>query len=159
MLFCHAVETCDKSSLAILWSFAESLKSTAALSEGIAKLHRLVGVLYNVAVTYVEAKEKAMQDQSLSAIESEFDMYLGQLGLIHPTDDPIGNMVIFPDSHVGDGGLDSQTPPASSVTTTPGASRGPVGGWFAGSKYMMKLLEEGGLSGFNRNEYWDTSMG
>ena len=100
-----------------------------------------------------------MQDQSLSVVGNEFDMYLGQLGLIPPMDDSMGNIPTFPDIHVDGGGLNSQTPPASSVTATAGPSGGPLGGWFAGSRYMMKLLEDGSLYEFDTNEYWDTSMG
>lgn len=142
VMFCHTIETSDREALACMGSFVVSLESTLAHSEGVQKLHRLVNVLYNVADTYIEAKDKANRDQNLSPIGNEFDMYLGQLGFA-PVDETMAN--------TGAVGADGEVMPnlatmAASQNPGPGGS---LGGWFSGNKYMMELLEEDGLNQFN----------
>lgn len=78
--------------------------------------------MYNVAGLYVEAKAKQEQDHGMTLVGNDFDMYLGQLGLVPQA---------VPQADIVGGGADSEMAAASNL-----------GDWFSGGRDMMSLLEE-----------------
>lgn len=97
------------------------------MSQAIEKLHRLCKVLYQVAALYVEAKAQQQQDQDMSMVGNDFDMYLSQLGFIsqqHLSESTVAG---------GEFGLGD----------VPVVNQGPqLGDWFSGNRYVMGLMEE-----------------
>jgi hypothetical protein len=132
VIFCHIIETANVEDLNRLRDFIESLQSVCTVSEGVEKLHRLFQVLYNVASLYLEAKVQQQQDQDMTPIGNEFDVYLSALGLM-PLDENMSGGAV---------GIDAG-PPAAGVNQTT-----QLGDWFSGNRHMMGLLEED-LSQFN----------
>ncbi|KAB8234773.1 hypothetical protein BDV23DRAFT_30138 [Aspergillus alliaceus] len=143
VLFCHVIESSSYADLTRLEDFVNSLQPNCALSEAIAKMHRLCQVLSNVAKLYVEAKAQAQtqENEALASVGQEFDVYLSALGLA-PTQaeagDPRWNGPT-PESGPISGDLREGTegqgfPPAMLQTT--------LGSWFSGNQHMMGLLEE-----------------
>ncbi|KAG7102398.1 hypothetical protein HYQ44_018208 [Verticillium longisporum] len=123
VLFCHVIETSSAEDLKRLYEFADSLGGASPISEPVQKLHRLCQVLYNVALTYVEAK--AQQPAANQApINEEFDMYLSALGF--PP-----NELLAPGTGV-EAGAAAQTAVQSEQ----------LANWFSGNQQMMGLLEE-----------------
>lgn len=112
------------------------------MSQAIEKLHRLCKVLYQVAALYVDAKAQQQQDQDMSIVGNDFDIYLSQLGFIsqqHPSDsaDTGGDF--------GFGGV-------------PDVNQAPrLGDWFSGNRYIMGLVEDD-LLDFNPG-VWSTTTG
>lgn len=80
------IETCSLPDLGTIQSFVKSLQRAQGSSETIGKLHRLCQVICDIATLYVEAKSQQQDDQTMAPIGDEFEMYLGQLGMI-PTQD------------------------------------------------------------------------
>ncbi|KAF3354526.1 hypothetical protein VdG1_07455 [Verticillium dahliae VDG1] len=123
VLFCHVIETSSAEDLKRLYEFADSLGGASPISEPVQKLHRLCQVLYNVALTYVEAK--AQQPAANQApINEEFDMYLSALGF--PP-----NELLAPGTGVEAG--------AAAHTAVQSEQ---LANWFSGNQQMMGLLEE-----------------
>ncbi|KAM0509676.1 hypothetical protein ACHAPB_001025 [Verticillium nonalfalfae] len=123
VLFCHVIETSSAEDLKRLYEFADSLGGPSPISEPVQKLHRLCQALYNVALTYVEAK--AQQPAANQApINEEFDMYLSALGF--PP-----NELLAPGTGV-EAGAAAQTAVQSEQ----------LANWFSGNQQMMGLLEE-----------------
>lgn len=60
VVFCNVIETSNPADIRILGEFCESLKPLCGIFEAIQELHDLCQVLYNLAISYVEAK---MQSQ------------------------------------------------------------------------------------------------
>ncbi|KAJ2892124.1 hypothetical protein MKZ38_010220 [Zalerion maritima] len=132
IMFCHAMEMCDQSAHVSLWSLTE--------------------VPYNVANTYIEAKEKALPDQSLLPVGNAFDTYLCQLRFMTNADETMGSTTMFQPEGTVDAA--NAVPHAGSILVVPAATiggpmGGPIGGWFSGNNYMMELTEEGGFAQFS----------
>ena len=112
------------------------------MSQGIEKLHRLCNVLYHVAALYVETKAQQQQDQAMSMVGNDFDMYLSQLGFMtqqHPSEGTIAGGVF---------GLSG----VHAINQAP-----QLGDWFSGNRYVMGLMEED-LLDFNPG-VWSSTMG
>ncbi|KAK6077785.1 hypothetical protein SCUP234_06543 [Seiridium cupressi] len=76
--------------------FASELAGRKVIQEGVsglgrlmrsefwamAKLHRVCKVLHQVAVLYIETEDRQDEDPDMSMVESDFDLYLSQLGFI-----------------------------------------------------------------------------
>ncbi|KAH8434509.1 putative C6 transcription factor [Aspergillus melleus] len=159
VLFCHIIEVSSHSDLKRIEDFVASLEPVCALSEAIAKMHRLCQVLSTVARLYLEAKSQAQtqQDQSLASVGQEFDSYFTALGLAPaPTDDtemrwtataavpgpanPAAAATVAADPLTGEmptemRGVEGQALPINAPQTT-------LGNWFSGNQHMMGLLEE-----------------
>ncbi|KAF5965579.1 C6 transcription factor [Fusarium bulbicola] len=56
VVFCNVIETSNPKDIRILGEFCESLKPLCGIFEAIQELHDLCQVLYNLAISYVEAK-------------------------------------------------------------------------------------------------------
>lgn len=133
VIFCHVIETSDTDDLRRLAEFVASLQQSCSSSQAVDKLHRLCQVLYNVAALYIEAKAKKKQDHELTLVGNDFDMYLGQLGLV-------------PQADMQGAGADDEMAAASNL-----------GDWFSGGRVMMSLLEDD-LSMF-QPESWVPDIG
>lgn len=151
VIFSHSIETCDRNALKVLSSFVKSLESSVPLSEGIARIHSLVQVLYNVVVIYIEAKENSVRNQNLVPVGNEFDMYLGQLGFISPqVDATMGNTntATFP-AACPTSNVPPQAPQAAPLPLIPttefdgGGGGGGYGGWVSASRYSIEVAEQG----------------
>lgn len=128
VIFCHVIETSNTDDLRRLAEFVASLQQSCNDSEAVDRLYRLCQVLYNVAALYIEAKAKQEQDHDMTLVGNDFDMYLGQLGLV-------------PQADIAGGRADSEMAAASNL-----------GDWFSGGRDMMSLLEED-LSMFQRQSW------
>ncbi|SPQ19847.1 f63a4906-a6fb-4e30-a403-60ac7174ad3a [Thermothielavioides terrestris] len=129
ILFCHIVETSDEDDLRRLADFVESLQPACAVSEAVAKLHRICQVLHNVASLYVKAKAQRQQDpqqrdQDMAMVGDNIDMYLSQLGFMPQVDPAFG----------GEGDL-----PAAGFAAGQASE---LGNWFSGNTHILGLLEE-----------------
>ncbi|KAI8400669.1 hypothetical protein FOFC_19517 [Fusarium oxysporum] len=58
VVFCNVIETSNPEDIRILGEFCESLKPLCGIFEAIQELHDLCQVLYNLAISYVEAKSQ-----------------------------------------------------------------------------------------------------
>ncbi len=112
------------------------------MSEAIEKLHRLCQILYKVAALYIEAKAQQLQDQDMSMVGNDFDMYLTQLGFIAPQQPAEGmaNPERFGEAEI----------PTANQTSQ-------LSDWFSGNRRIMGLMEED-LSGFNPG-VWSSIVG
>lgn len=170
VIFCHIIETSNVADLHRLRDFIDSLQPTCRVSEGIDKLHRLFSVLYNVAMLYVEAKnrggshEATSQDIDMAPIGNEFDVYLNALGFM-PMDDQtavgvglppgaVAPLVASPTGIGADAGFVGGAASAMAMQQQQQASQ--LGDWFSGNRYMMGLLEED-LSQFYPNQ-WNSGV-
>ncbi len=133
VLFCHVIETSNMDDLQRLANFVTTLQPALSMSEAIAKFHRVCQILYKVAALYVEAKAQQQQDQDMSMVGNDFDMYLSQLGFI--SQQPPN------ESMATEGEFGAQDNPAASQTAQ-------LGDWFSGNRHIMGLMEED-LSDFN----------
>lgn len=141
VLFCHVIETSNADDLRRLDRFTVGLQPVVSMSQGIEKLHRLCNVLYHVAALYVEAKAQQQQDQGMSMVGNDFDMYLSQLGFIsqqHSSDSTAAG------GEFGLGGV-------------PAVNQARLGDWFSGNRYVMGLMEEDMLD-FTPG-VWSSTMG
>ncbi|RKK48876.1 hypothetical protein BFJ67_g7127 [Fusarium oxysporum f. sp. cepae] len=59
VVFCNVIETSNPEDIRILGEFCESLKPLCGIFEAIQELHDLCQVLYNLAISYVEAKSQS----------------------------------------------------------------------------------------------------
>ncbi|RBA22532.1 hypothetical protein FPRO05_00879 [Fusarium proliferatum] len=59
VVFCNVIETSNPEDVRILGEFCESLKPLCGIFEAIQELHDLCQVLYNLAISYVEAKTQS----------------------------------------------------------------------------------------------------
>ncbi|OAP61648.1 hypothetical protein AYL99_03851 [Fonsecaea erecta] len=142
VLFCHVIETCSVDDLRRLEQFTTSLQPALSMSRGIEKLHRLCKLLSQVAALYVEAKMQEPEDEDMTMVGNDFDMYLSQLGFIpqpHPqpqTHHPDGGESALHGGECelegGGGGVGG-----TAVNQQPG-----LGDWFSGNRYVMGLMEE-----------------
>ncbi|KAK9774610.1 putative Transcription factor domain-containing protein [Seiridium cardinale] len=94
----------------------------------MAKLHRVCKVVHQVAVLYIETEAREEEDPDMSMIESDFDLYLSQLGFIAPQHYP-GNGT----APGGESGL-ANVPPVHPTAH--------LGDWFSGNMHIMELMEE-----------------
>jgi hypothetical protein len=156
-LFCHIIETSDADDLRRLAEFVDTLKPVLAVSEAITKLHRVCQVLYNVARLYVEAKAQQQQDQEMTIVGNDFDMYLSQLGFMPhnvgtgehaeagavPAGAAHHQQVQQQQEHqqqhpvVPHGFAPGVTPPNMAVPQSV-----QLGDWFSGNRNLMGLMEE-----------------
>lgn len=97
------------------------------MSLGIEKLHRLCKALHNIAALYVKAKGQQQQDQELSMVGNDFDIYLSQLGFISPRH--------ADENTATDGAM-------GSVSDPDGSQPFRLGDWFSGNLSVMDLMEE-----------------
>ncbi|KAH8883201.1 hypothetical protein GQ53DRAFT_732750 [Thozetella sp. PMI_491] len=146
VLFCHVIETSDAEDLQRLANFIATLQPVLSMSEAIEKLHRLCQVLYKVAALYVEAKAKQQQDQDMSMVGNDFDMYLSQLGLM--TQQP--QQGVQPSETVVDREFGARDGFALNQASQ-------LGDWFSGNRHIMGLMEED-LSDFSPGG-WPSAMG
>jgi hypothetical protein len=123
IMFCYIIETSSQEHLQLLKDFVASIKALRHVSETIEKLYRLFQVMLEIAIVYVEAKSQQQEDQTMIPIGDEFDMYLSQLGLVHPDGLSI-------DPAADNAGRLRQGHPAQ------------AGDWFLGNRNMFGLLEE-----------------
>lgn len=110
--------------------FVDSLSPVCSISEAIDKLHRVCQVLYNVAQLYVEAKSQQLQDQDMTMVGNDFDMYLSQLGFISGAGVHDGNS--------GGGGVNSSYGGNGNSNNN---NNNFVGNWFSGNRTIMGLVE------------------
>ncbi|KAK4869625.1 hypothetical protein LT330_006007 [Penicillium expansum] len=84
VIFCHTIETRDKEDLSRMYAFLKSIECACQHSNAIAKYHYLFGVLYSVALRYIELglPSSPMEEEQLQ-LRSEVDAHLSALGL-HP---------------------------------------------------------------------------
>lgn len=97
------------------------------MSQAIEKLHRLCRVLHEVAALYIEAKAQQQEDQDMSMVGNDFDIYLSQLGF-KPQQHPSESMF---------SGGEFRQDGGSGVNQAP-----PLGDWFSGNRCVMGLMEE-----------------
>lgn len=82
VLFCHVIETCDRTDLDSLFAFTATLQSNpSSADDSSGKQQRLFNVLFNVAAKYVEVKSKTPQSQAQQQATLSLGMYLHALGL------------------------------------------------------------------------------
>lgn len=124
VLFCYVIETSSSEDLQLLCEFTSTLGRACSVSETAEKLWRVCNVMYNVAALYVTAKSQQQEDQTMITIGDEFDMYLGQLGMM-PTED----QTMTPQAGVGQFGAGN-------------LQAAQMFDWFSGSRNLMGLLEE-----------------
>lgn len=105
-----------------------TLQPVVSMSAAIEKLHRLSNMLHNIASLYVEAKAQQLQDQDMSMVGNDFDMYLSQLGLV--TQQPLGESTT-----AAEGDFQARDVPAATHATR-------LGDWFSGNRHIMGLLDE-----------------
>ncbi|KAK3337810.1 hypothetical protein B0T19DRAFT_438446 [Cercophora scortea] len=152
VLFCHVIETSDADDLRRMGDFVTSLQPVCPVSEAIDKLHRVCQVLVNVAALYVETKAQQQQDQEMTIVNNDFDMYLSQLGFMpQGAAIPQNNGLLSPGGVGFDGnGADGQFPGLDLDAHT-----SQLGNWFSGNRHFMGLLEED-LSQFEPR-VWESS--
>ncbi|KAF4497570.1 hypothetical protein FAGAP_6248 [Fusarium agapanthi] len=73
VVFCNVIETSNPKDIRILGEFCESLKPLCGIFEAIQELHDLCQVLYNLAISYVEAKVQGEGELDKMA-EDAFDV-------------------------------------------------------------------------------------
>ncbi|RKK68537.1 hypothetical protein BFJ69_g13532 [Fusarium oxysporum] len=73
VVFCNVIETSNPEDIRILGEFCESLKPLCGIFEAIQELHDLCQVLYNLAISYVEAKSRS-QGGLDKMVEDGFDV-------------------------------------------------------------------------------------
>ncbi|KAJ0140495.1 Glycerophosphoinositol permease 1 [Fusarium oxysporum f. sp. albedinis] len=73
VVFCNVIETSNPEDIRILGEFCESLKPLCGIFEAIQELHDLCQVLYNLAISYVEAKSQS-QGGVDKMVEDGFDV-------------------------------------------------------------------------------------
>ncbi|CEJ89569.1 hypothetical protein VHEMI05407 [[Torrubiella] hemipterigena] len=132
VLFCYVIETLSAEDMLMLKEFAASLALTRDSSEAMEKLYRLCQVMYDVLAIYVETKTQHPQDQGFVPMGDEFEMYMGQLGLIPMEDHTMGNA----------GGANTaagQQDVAASVQNSSQVAQ--IADWFSGNRNMVGLLE------------------
>lgn len=160
------ITTSNRDDLARLEEFLASLHPLITFSQSIHRLHNLCSVLGTVARLYFEANTRTQtatnEDQDLTQVGQEFDIYLSALGLA-PTNPmnpmsggnvPIGNMqgyfqtdtpgvdvnsAILPQPQIN--GFSAQTDSSQAQGADSGAAA-QLGNWFWGNQYMMGLLEQ-----------------
>ncbi|KAH7113618.1 hypothetical protein EDB81DRAFT_921595, partial [Dactylonectria macrodidyma] len=77
VLFCHVIETCDRTGLDCLFAFTATLQSNpSSADDSSGKQQRLFNVLSNVAAKYVEVKSKTQQSQAQQQATLSLGMYL-----------------------------------------------------------------------------------
>ncbi|GAB1312466.1 hypothetical protein MFIFM68171_02676 [Madurella fahalii] len=149
VLFCHVVETSDQDDLRRLADFVDSLQPMRAESEGVDKLHRICHVLHDVASLCVRARaqrqqDPQLQDQDITMVGNNIDMYLSRLGFMpqysqpmHPgtTPAPFGG-----GSGSGGGGDVEGGMPTTAFSANWQADQ--LGNWFSGNTHILGLLEE-----------------
>ena len=140
ILFCHIVETSDEADLGRLAAFAESLQPACAASEAVAKLHRICQVLHNVASLCIRAKaqrqqDPQQQDQDITMVGNNIDMYLSQLGLMPQLGG--GSQPGVPG--VSPFGREGELPVATGFDA---GNADELGNWFSGNTHILGLLEE-----------------
>lgn len=165
MIFCNVITTSNGDDLIRLEEFLASLHPLITFSQSIHRLHNLCSVLVTVARLYFEANTRsqttANEDQDLSQVGQEFDVYLSALGLA-PTNPmnpmgsgnvPIGHMQGYfrtdtPGVDVNSAALSqpqmSGFPASADASQAQGVDSGAaaqLGNWFWGNQYMMGLLE------------------
>ncbi|KAF4343945.1 hypothetical protein FBEOM_2102 [Fusarium beomiforme] len=59
VVFCNVIQTSNPEDIRILGEFCESLKPLCGIFQAIQELHDLCQVLYNLAISYVEAKSQS----------------------------------------------------------------------------------------------------
>lgn len=116
----------------MLKEFAASLALTRDSSEAMEKLYRLCQVMYDVLAIYVETKTQHPQDQGFVPMGDEFEMYMGQLGLIPMEDHAMGNA----GTNTTTAG---QADVAASVQNSSQVAQ--IADWFSGNRNMVGLLE------------------
>ncbi|KAF5574542.1 hypothetical protein FPCIR_13554 [Fusarium pseudocircinatum] len=75
VVFCNVIETSNPEDIRIIGEFCESLKPLCGIFEAIQELHDLCQVLYNLAISYVEAKTQS-QGAPEKMVEDGFDVQL-----------------------------------------------------------------------------------
>ncbi|KLO83436.1 uncharacterized protein Y057_1085 [Fusarium fujikuroi] len=73
VVFCNVIETSNPEDIRILGEFCESLKPLCGIFEAIQELHDLCQVLYNLAISYVEAKSQS-QGSLDKMVQDGFDV-------------------------------------------------------------------------------------
>ena len=135
--------------------FVESLAPVCSISEAIGKLHRVTQVLSNVAQLYVEAKSQQLQDQDMTMVGNDFDMYLSQLGFISAQEG--GGGVGGSNAQGGEGMNGGEVPSKASSAGDGGANTigggvgfagmdinqhtSQLGNWFSGNRTILGLVE------------------
>ncbi|KAK3695874.1 hypothetical protein B0T22DRAFT_497716 [Podospora appendiculata] len=152
VLFCHVIETSDADDLRRMGDFVGSLQPVCPVSEAIDKLHRVCQVLVNVATLYVEAKAQQQQDQDMTIVNNDFDMYLSQLGFMPQGPAIPQNNALLSPGAVGFDGNGADGPFAGMDLD---AHTSQLGNWFSGNRHFMGLLEED-LSQFEPR-VWESS--
>lgn len=130
VIFCYIVETLSVEDMKMLKDFSASLALTRDSSEAMEKLYRLCQVMYDVLALYVESKSHGGQDQNFVPMGNEFEMYMGQLGLIPMEDQAMGN------TGAGSGPGDPDVTAANN-----NAQVAQIADWFSGNRNMVGLLE------------------
>lgn len=116
-----------------------------AVSEAVAKLHRICQVLHNVASLCVRARSAQRQqdpeqrDQDMAVVGDNIDMYLSQLGFMPPFGG--GNAQGQPVPGVASpfGGEGAEMAAAAGFGT---GNANELGSWFSGNTHILGLLEE-----------------
>lgn len=146
MLFCHVVETSDRDDLRRLADFVDSLQPMRAESEGVEKLHRICHVLHDVASLCVRARaqrlqDPQLQDQDITMVGNNIDMYLSRLGFMPQYSQPMQpGATPAPFGGGGGGGGADGDMPAADFNANWQANQ--LGNWFSGNTHILGLLEE-----------------
>lgn len=80
VLFCHIIETKDRTDLARLQVFVASLQLDGTVPEAVDKLRRLFQSLHSVASQYVESQTRALMREDQRQPSIGIDTYLATLG-------------------------------------------------------------------------------
>lgn len=144
------VETSDQDDLRRLGDFVESLQPMRAESEGVDKLHRICHVLHKVASLCVRARAQrqqdpaGLQDQDMTMVGNNIDMYLSQLGFMpqyggHAVQAGAATPAQFGGNAAGGGGGAGGVP-TEQFNANWQANQ--LGNWFSGNTHILGLLEE-----------------
>lgn len=119
-----------------LAQFVASLQPALSTSQPVERLHRLCQVLHQVAAMYIEARAKSQQEEDqemMSMIGNDFDMYLSQLGFVPRLTSTNNNNT--------SGSAVNSMHDSSDLGMIDDESA-QLAGWFSGNGHVMGLMEE-----------------
>jgi hypothetical protein len=115
--------------------------------------------LFNVARSYVEAKAQQQQDQEMTMVGNDFDMYLSQLGFMPPAEGGGGGL--HPSSAGASAAAGSEFGGSNGEIPVPAAAANQamhLGDWFSANRHIMGLMEED-LTQFEPTTVWSAMTG
>ncbi|GAB1321099.1 Zn(2)-C6 fungal-type domain-containing protein [Madurella fahalii] len=147
VLFCHVIETKDKTDLARLQAFVASLQLDCTVPEAVDKLRRLFQILYSVASQYIESQTDAFIREDQRQPSTGIDTYLAVLGFppsSQPSAEQEQQYPEFGSSTVGGSMSDSNSQEYQrGVNPMIWMGNGiQLQDWFYSNQEMMTLLDE-----------------